>query len=287
MLQPSCLPAGPAAACLWRPAAFCRLRGEEVFRLLKGGQPSEALSLLVEDNKLAWVKDSETGGYPVHLAAWKVRMDGWMGMAGWVGCGVAGCCKCATARLRACVSSLASPDIPHALLNLNTAVPQGYESVVLFLASLPGVLEQRDGRRDTALAVARRRRHTAIEELLLEAGAKPEHASYQDPASSSREAAAGAAGEGEEEYSSWTPAERRSYRHGGEGGSGRGGGGGGRGGAPPGLQPHGRGGGFGGSWGRGRGRSAAPATAAAAAPGSGSQSVLEQHQEPPKPHCPW
>ena len=152
---------------------------------------------------------------------------------------------------------------------------------MLFLASLPGVLEQRDGRRDTALGVARRRRHTAIEELLLEAGAKPEHASYQDPASSGREAGAGvgaAAAEGEEEYSSWTPAERRSYCHGGEGGSGRGG-------APPGLQPHGRGSGFGGSWGRGRGRSAA--AAAVAAPGSGLQAAPDQHQEPPKPHCPW
>ena len=52
-----------------------------MFQLLKGGQPSEALSLLAEDNKLAWVKDSQTGGYPVHLAAWKVRPAG----QGWVG----------------------------------------------------------------------------------------------------------------------------------------------------------------------------------------------------------
>lgn len=41
-------------------------------RLLKGGQPSEALSLLSEEPRLAWLKDTETGGYPIHLAAWKV-----------------------------------------------------------------------------------------------------------------------------------------------------------------------------------------------------------------------
>lgn len=75
-------------------------------------------------------------------------------------------------------------------------VPQGYESVLLFLASLPGVLEQRDGRRETALAVARRRRNSGIQELLLEAGAKPEHASFGGDAGDNR------AGE-EEEYCSW------------------------------------------------------------------------------------
>ncbi|EFN54330.1 hypothetical protein CHLNCDRAFT_135566 [Chlorella variabilis] len=137
-----------------------RLRGQRVNELLRGGSPTEALELLSVDPKLAWVKDSQTGGYPVHIAAWK-----------------------------------------------------GYESVALFLASLPGVLEQRDGRRETALAVARRRRHAAIEELLLEAGANPEHASFQEAAPSS---SGGAAEEGE--YMSWSAEERQRYRHGGEGG---------------------------------------------------------------------
>ncbi|PRW59890.1 DNA-binding SMUBP-2 [Chlorella sorokiniana] len=76
-----------------------RERGERVNALLKAGQPSQALELLADDPKLAWVKDAESGGYPLHIAAW-----------------------------------------------------HGYESVALFLASLPGCLEQRDGRRETALA---------------------------------------------------------------------------------------------------------------------------------------
>lgn len=48
----------------------CRLRGERVAGLLKSGRPSEALELLVEQPELAWVKDGESGGYPIHLAAW-------------------------------------------------------------------------------------------------------------------------------------------------------------------------------------------------------------------------
>lgn len=46
--------------------------------MLKAGQPSEALSLLSEDPKLAWIKDPESGGYAIHIAAWKVRSPrGW------------------------------------------------------------------------------------------------------------------------------------------------------------------------------------------------------------------
>lgn len=56
----------------------CRLRGQRVNELLRGGSPTEALELLSVDPKLAWVKDSQTGGYPVHIAAWKV--SGWRRM---------------------------------------------------------------------------------------------------------------------------------------------------------------------------------------------------------------
>lgn len=40
----------------------CRERGQRVNALLKAGKPSEALELLAEDPKLAWVKDAESGG---------------------------------------------------------------------------------------------------------------------------------------------------------------------------------------------------------------------------------
>lgn len=136
-----------------------------------------------------------------------------------------------------CISRHENPWLHPAPTDLLRPPAQGYESVALFLASLPGCLEQRDGRRETALAVAWRRGHTAIEELLLEAGARPEHASFSSapPASTS---GSGPVQE-EAEYCSWSAEERRSYRQGGEGGRG---GGSGRGrGPPPGLRARGTG----------------------------------------------
>jgi hypothetical protein len=134
--------------------------------------------------------------------------------------------------------------------------------VVTYLVSLPGVLEQRDGRRDTALAIAKCRGHSAVEQQLLEAGANPDLASFREgPASSSGRAPGGPGGwltaEEEDKYCSWTPEERRSYRHGGEGSTAAG---------PPGLHLRG-----GGGRGRGRGR-------------GGSQSQAQQ-RAPSK--CPW
>ncbi|KAL4458557.1 hypothetical protein ABPG75_013422 [Micractinium tetrahymenae] len=201
-----------------------RLRGEEVHRLLKSGRPSEALSLLSEEPKLAWVMDTETGGYPVHQAAWK-----------------------------------------------------GYESVVLFLASLPGVLEQRDGRRETALALARRRRHSTIEELLLEAGAKPEHASFGGAPDGSPEGGEGA----DDDYCSWSAEERWRYRHGGQGGR-----------APPGLQRGGgrfgaRGGGRGGGRGVSGGRGWSRSGVEPAGSGGGPQGGDHPHQPQQQSRCPW
>lgn len=168
---------------------------------MKGGQPSEALSLLSEDPKLAWVKDSQTGGYPIHQAAWKVGgglreklrcgemeiCQGTLQMAGEVTCTPPPplCSSPAPARpcgplalycphsspLKKRAGALQMPIYFSILLHkmwvclpapLLAACLQGYESVVLFLASLPGVLEQRDGQRDTALAVAQRRRQQSV-----------------------------------------------------------------------------------------------------------------------------
>lgn len=166
---------------------------------------------------------------------------------------------------------------------------QGYESVALFLASLPGCLEQRDGRRETALAVARRRGHTTIEELLLEAGARPETASF----SSAPPASASGSGCSEEaEYCSWSAEERRSYRHGGEGGRG----GGGRG-PPPGLRGSGPGSWQGRSPGRGGGRGYGgkgySSSKGPAGGGSAERTQPEQQGDGPQAQpqqqerCPW
>ncbi len=148
--------------------------------------------------------------------------------------------------------------------------------MVLFLASLPGALEQRDGRRETALAVARRRRHSGLEELLLGAGAKPEHASFAAAPSSSQEGTEGS----EDEYCSWSAEERWQYRHGGRGGR-----------APPsshrggrfGSRGRGRGSGAGGrGLGGGRARTRGDAEAGGAKGGSPGA-----EQQPPPSRCPW
>ena len=261
--EPTPAAAPPPAMQPSRPAR--RLKGAQVCDLLRGGRPSEALALLAEDPRLAWVKDTRSGGYPIHLAAWKARAPAARGLCACAGprWAALGCghptCWAVRGRLR--LAPL-PPALERDHLTGTSPRPpphtsaQGYESVALYLSSLPGCLDQRDGRRETALGVARRRRQAGVEAVLLEAGANPELASFQGggggggssgggavggagPAGS-MPAAAGAAtaaaeGEGEEDYVSWSREERLSYRHGGV--PGRGGGGGGRGGRgpPPGL----------------------------------------------------
>lgn len=44
--------------------------------------------------------------------------------------------------------------------------------------SLPNVIEQRDGQRETPLAIAMRRGNVEMQQLLLAAGAAPERANY-------------------------------------------------------------------------------------------------------------
>lgn len=151
----------------------------------------------------------------------------------------AACLQAAGLSSQASAGPTCAPPVLHSChpeTRCHPCLPQGYESVVLYLASLPGCLEQRDGRRETALAVARRRRQAAIESLLLEAGANPDLASFQAGSGGGGgggpAAAAAAEEEAEEEYMSWSRDERLSYRHGGARG---GGSGSGRGGPPPGL----------------------------------------------------
>ena len=52
-------------------------------QMLREGRPNEALALLADDAKLAWVKDSHSGGYPVHLAAFKVSSAALQGLRHW------------------------------------------------------------------------------------------------------------------------------------------------------------------------------------------------------------
>ena len=40
--------------------------------LMQGGSGRQAAALLKEEPALAWIRDDETGGYPVHIACWKV-----------------------------------------------------------------------------------------------------------------------------------------------------------------------------------------------------------------------
>ena len=49
-----------------------RERAQEACRLLRAGDPNTALELLLDDPKLAHVRDDATGGFPVHIAAWQV-----------------------------------------------------------------------------------------------------------------------------------------------------------------------------------------------------------------------
>ncbi len=52
----------------------CRERGAKVSQLLRQGQPAEALQMLFDSPKLAWQKDEYSGGYPIHIATFKVTV---------------------------------------------------------------------------------------------------------------------------------------------------------------------------------------------------------------------
>lgn len=108
---------------------------------------------------------------------------------------------------------------------------QALLQVVAELAKHPGVVDQRDGRRDTPLGTARRRLCAArpgselaaalqrVEEALLAAGSNSELASFTDARSSMKQPdAAGLEGS----YQSWDRQQELEWRHAAERGRGRG-----------------------------------------------------------------
>lgn len=40
--------------------------------LLQEGAGRQAAALLEEERALAWIRDDESGGFPIHIACWKV-----------------------------------------------------------------------------------------------------------------------------------------------------------------------------------------------------------------------
>ena len=40
---------------------------------IQKGDSEGAITLLEREGSLAWVRDDDTGGYPLHVAAWKVN----------------------------------------------------------------------------------------------------------------------------------------------------------------------------------------------------------------------
>lgn len=48
------------------------MKAKALIDLLQEGEEGAALALLEEDKTLAWIRDDETGGYPIHIACWKV-----------------------------------------------------------------------------------------------------------------------------------------------------------------------------------------------------------------------
>ena len=187
--------AAPVAICTI-PAA-CRERGQEVCRLLREGDPSGALELLLDDPKLAFVRDEHSGGFPAHVAAFKVRAL------------AASAHACTPHPRRACALACARPLPP-------PSPRQGYEGASQYLASLAGVLEQRDGRRETPLGVALRYRQAAVAQVLREAGARDEGASFAPEALTTARWDEGGEEGDAGGYMSWGNKERQSYKRGGK-----------------------------------------------------------------------
>ena len=53
----------------------CRERGMQLAQLLQSRDTDAALGLLAADPLLAWVRDDESGGYPLHIAVWHVSRE--------------------------------------------------------------------------------------------------------------------------------------------------------------------------------------------------------------------
>lgn len=51
----------------------CREHGLQLAQLLQSKHTDAALEMLSAEPSLAWIRDDESGGYPLHIAVWHVR----------------------------------------------------------------------------------------------------------------------------------------------------------------------------------------------------------------------
>ena len=56
-----------------RNPIYCRMKARLVVKALVDGDEEEAVEQLRKDRSLAWSRDDESGAYPLHIAASKVR----------------------------------------------------------------------------------------------------------------------------------------------------------------------------------------------------------------------
>lgn len=50
---------------------LCRERAKRLVRHLQARESAAAIEMLEKDASLAWVRDDECGGYPLHVAAYQ------------------------------------------------------------------------------------------------------------------------------------------------------------------------------------------------------------------------
>ena len=66
-----------ADTCLYRrirPCEVdCREQGKRLAELLQSRNVDAALDMLTSNPSLAWVRDDDSGGFPLHIAVWHVR----------------------------------------------------------------------------------------------------------------------------------------------------------------------------------------------------------------------
>ena len=60
----------------------CRNKAKQAIALLMQDDEERAISILNTERSLAWVRDDTSGAYPLHIAAWRVRIP----PALWRGC---------------------------------------------------------------------------------------------------------------------------------------------------------------------------------------------------------
>lgn len=153
--------------------------------------------MLSDDKSLVWVKDENSGGYPLHIAVYHVSSysvlalqisptlatrsaSHLVALAKSLVVRVLDCDFCIPASSSAAHMQLTYPESAavHCTRSSKHACLQGLTTVIEWLLQTPNIIEQKDGRRDTPVVLARRCGHNHIEQQLLAAGAK-EHPSFQ------------------------------------------------------------------------------------------------------------